>query len=139
MIPTRTWVPSLLPCSHPPLNRPSHTLPMVTKWLQLFQITAPKQYPKAETEIFLTYRLIKYFSRSLQKTFPDVSLAGVVILHMPKQIICKKNRITVIGLDNRHLLSYSLKIGKVNMWIYQFLKQEWWVSHPYMTTGKTIA
>ena len=57
----------------------------------------------------------KYFSRSLQKTFPYVSLAGVVILDMPKQIICKKNRITVIRLYNRHSLSYSLKIRMVNM------------------------
>ena len=59
--------------------------------------------------------VIKYFSRSLQKTFPYVSLAGIVILDMPKQITCKKNRITVIRLYNRHSLSYSLKIRMVNM------------------------
>lgn len=110
MLSARTWVPSIFLSSHPPFHRsPSPCL-----WLQngycsfIYQIF--RNVGSQKLAVFLTYLLIKHFPRSYQKTSPNISLAKCTIHDMLKQITCKKNRITIIELDNWHSPSYSLQI-----------------------------
>lgn len=111
MISASTCAPSMVPCSHPPLNR---TPPLAYGYKLVTDVLYSIRFSlafKDRNESFLNISLYKPFPRS-PETSTDFSLTRVTIHDMPKQIPCKKNKITINELYNNILPHIPCKYGE---------------------------
>lgn len=92
MISASTCAPSMVPRSHPPLAF-GYKLVIAVLYIR-FSLTF-----KGRNGSFPNISPYKAFPRS-PETSTDFSLTRVTIHDMPKQITCKKNKITISELDN---------------------------------------
>lgn len=99
MISASTCAPSMVPCSHPPLSRnPPLAFGYKLVTAVLYSIRLSLTF-KDRNGSFLNIPPYNAFPRS-PETSTDFSLTRVTIHDMPKQITCKKNKISINELDN---------------------------------------